>query len=534
MGMYLDVQAVRDAAAQLSSAAQILGGDISFALTKGLGAFSTVSGFDQAGQMHGSISAVSQPEATRGLGTLLANAAKLLSEQADGFTAVDVGIGESFNSPGGDVSGGLVTSTLEQPLVNPFSVITPIAGRPLNLEWLVSQLAATDVASMMGVSQNWFSTATTLSQALEKVPEALRLLAGSAETEAVSTAMGHVELVALAGARYLTNSEVLGVHTGGLVTLSEASAIQAASVLAASRATAHPLAAKGIEEAYLNTYGPRLTTELHPTVPSFHQLLPSLDSAKGGLMDEGGSGAGIPDFTQQALPQVVSQALTEAGWQDLAHASTPAEIIEQVGRPNPEMLDFIASGATPTQVASATAPTLPPVGAMGGAPLGGAMTPAGAGGLGGGFGSQSGLGSFGGAAPMPFAGRGTAGFGAGAGSGFGAGAGRFGGGVGPGMSGVGSNGFGSGAGAGAGANGMIAGSSGAGARAGGPVNAASGAGGYGVAPGMGARGGKQQKRGRVQAVTSAVEREDNLKALLGEAPEVVPGVIGAWVREPRR
>lgn len=534
MGMYFDAQAVKDGAGLLASAAQKLGGDLSVVHGVGLGAFSTVSGFDQAGQMHGSISAVSQPEATRGLGTLLANAAKLLSEQADGFTAVDVGIGESFNSPGGDVSGGLVTSTLEQPLVNPFSVITPIAGRPLNLEWLVSQLAATDVASMMGVSQNWFSTATTLSQALEKVPEALRLLAGSAETEAVSAAMGHVELVALAGARYLTNSEVLGVHTGGLVTLSEASAIQAASVLAASRATAHPLAAKGIEEAYLNTYGPRLTTELHPTVPSFHQLLPSLDSAKGGLMDEGGSGAGIPDFTQQALPQVVSQALTEAGWQDLAHASTPADIIEQVGRPNPEMLDFIASGATPTQVASATAPTLPPVGAMGGAPLGGTMTPAGAGGLGGGFGSPGGLGSFGGAAPMPFAGRGAAGFGAGAGSGFGAGAGRFGGGVGPGMSGVGSNGFGSGAGAGAGANGMIAGSSGAGARAGGPVNAASGAGGYGVAPGMGARGGKQQKRGRVQAVTSAVEREGNLKALLGEAPEVVPGVIGAWVRESRR
>ena len=59
-------------------------------------------------------------------------------------------------------------------------------------------------------------------------------------------------------------------------------------------------------------------------------------------------------------------------------------------------------------------------------------------------------------------------------------------------------------------------------------------GGYGVGPVAGAGRGGQQKRGRVQAVTSAVEREGNLKALLGEAPEVVPGVIGAWVREPRR
>lgn len=46
-------------------------------------------------------------------------------------------------------------------------------------------------------------------------------------------------------------------------------------------------------------------------------------------------------------------------------------------------------------------------------------------------------------------------------------------------------------------------------------------------------GANSGKRGKVQAVTSAVEREGNLKALLGEAPEVVPGVIGAWVRQPR-
>ena len=52
--------------------------------------------------------------------------------------------------------------------------------------------------------------------------------------------------------------------------------------------------------------------------------------------------------------------------------------------------------------------------------------------------------------------------------------------------------------------------------------------------GGGANRGRKGKKGRVQAVTSAVERDGNLKALLGEAPEVVPGVIGAWVREPRR
>ena len=43
--------------------------------------------------------------------------------------------------------------------------------------------------------------------------------------------------------------------------------------------------------------------------------------------------------------------------------------------------------------------------------------------------------------------------------------------------------------------------------------------------------GKQRKAAKVQAVTSAVERDGNLRALLGEAPLVLPSVIGNNVRE---
>ena len=39
------------------------------------------------------------------------------------------------------------------------------------------------------------------------------------------------------------------------------------------------------------------------------------------------------------------------------------------------------------------------------------------------------------------------------------------------------------------------------------------------------------KKTRTKAVTTAVEREGNQKALLGQRRPVVPGVIGAWVRE---
>ncbi|WP_018296429.1 hypothetical protein [Corynebacterium lubricantis] len=55
-----------------------------------------------------------------------------------------------------------------------------------------------------------------------------------------------------------------------------------------------------------------------------------------------------------------------------------------------------------------------------------------------------------------------------------------------------------------------------------------------MAPGARNGGGPKSTAGAVKKVTSAVEREGNLKALLGPGPEVVPGVIGAWVREPKR
>ena len=48
--------------------------------------------------------------------------------------------------------------------------------------------------------------------------------------------------------------------------------------------------------------------------------------------------------------------------------------------------------------------------------------------------------------------------------------------------------------------------------------------------GAGGRGHDEKKPGKVKAVTSAVEREGNLRALLGDAPLVLPPVIGHNVR----
>ena len=555
--MYLDVNAVQQSASLLEGAVQRLNSPDIFKGVDKRTNYSSVSGLDQAGRMHQVISSVSQPEATRGLAVFLSNAAGLLRDQADGFVAVDAGIGESFRSGGGDVSGGVRISTPDAPLVSPFSVVTPAAGRPWSLEQLVAQLSATDVASMSGISQNWAATSDSVTEALSVIPEVVGLLSGSAETLAIGNAIDHIGLIASSGAQYGINAGVLAGLTAGLVTVSEASSIQAATTLGIVRLAVHPIASHGIEQSYLSGYGPQLTVELVPTVPPFDMLLPPLGSVSGGVVDGGGVGALIPEFRKQALSPVVRDALDHAGWGDVAHATTPAEIVEQVGKPNPDLLDLIASGATPTQVASATAPSLPPIGTL---PTGGAGAAAGAGALAGGaasavggLGAAGAGGGLGGAVPL--AGRGAAGVSGGVGAGVGGvgAGGRAGAGAGgsgalgarggfstpPGAGGgAGSGGVGPapGNGAGAGTGGVAAGSPGANPRTGGATGGA-GAGGYGVGPAAGAgRGGRngQNKRGRVQAVTSAVEREGNLKALLGEAPEVVPGVIGAWVREPKR
>ena len=193
--MYLDVNAVQQGATLLESAALKLQGGNLFTSIEGFTSYSSVSGLDQAGRMHQVISSVSQPEATRGLALFLSNAAGLLRDQADGFVAVDAGIGESFRPGGGDVSGGVRISTPDAPLVNPFSVVTPAAGRPWSLEQLVAQLSATDVASMSGISQNWAATSDSVTEALSVIPEVVGLLSGSAETLAIGNAIDHICLL---------------------------------------------------------------------------------------------------------------------------------------------------------------------------------------------------------------------------------------------------------------------------------------------------------------------------------------------------
>lgn len=581
MNVVVDVASIESAAETLKNASRSLAKDTRFSSFGGAAAYSQVSGLDHAGSMHNAISSVSEPEATKALAELLKNAADILRFNSAAFRNMDLMNATAFDQVDGGAARArteekIDSLTVAKPTTSLFAALNPFAGRPFSLETLFGQLIATDVGSMTGISENWLGTATSVGDAVAAIPQALSLLASSSETPAIQRAMSHLSSVEIAGTAYSAKAGILASHTADLVLVTESNSLQTASALAVMRASGSPGLAKAFEETFLETFSPKLTAELVPVTPSFTQLLLPLDSPSGG-----GSGVTAPDvqagraFESIPLPKVMQDAFADAGYGELARATTPAEVISQVGRPNPDMLQSIAAGATPTQAASAAAPSLPPLPAGAGAslpgslsaPVGGAMTgggpglavapmgnpgragggPAGAasgfGGVpfaGAGAGTGAGAGGArgtGGLGRMGAGGFGTGGFGAGAGAGgLGAGSGSGAGGLGAGA-GAGAGGLGPGVGAGPGA-GAGAGAGGAGSNTfiGGQGNQAARGGAAGVpgAYGGGANRGRKGKKGRVQAVTSAVEREGNLKALLGEAPEVVPGVIGAWVREPRR
>lgn len=581
--MRLETSDVQSATAKLVDAREKLSNTF-FPLTSvGIRSFSAVSGLDESGSMHSTIRSDNEPEATKGLAQHLANAVDLLTAQLTGYQMADNSFADVLGNVGQSVMGKSLEAVIEnvsteQPTVNNFTATNPVAGKPFSLDTLNTELIATDVASMSGMSSDWADTAATIGEALSYIPGAIADLQGSSETESIAKAIENLGQIETAGGEYMANASALSTHTASLVTVTEANALQVAAALAVARAIPNASLAKTFEETFLTAFSPKLTTELVPVTPLFTQLLPELGAPNGnGTNQSGTAGSGTPTFEDTPLPKIVQQALSNAGYRDLAYASTPSQVVEQLGRPNPDMLQSIAAGATPTQAATAAAPSMPPsltgltggagggagVGAGGGAGAGlpgmGQLGSLGAGagtGLAGGAGAGAaagigpgGSGGFGGPAMAPLggAGRGTAGSAGGLGgargsglSGAGGGA-RLGGvgGVGAGAGAVagpmGGFGAGSGAGMGTGAVGqggntfVGGGQAGNGAGARGAV--AGGPGMYGAGHrGAGANSGK---RGKVQAVTSAVEREGNLKALLGEAPEVVPGVIGDWVRQPR-
>ena len=612
MRIELNVDQVEDAINILREVSQTIVARRSLSTSQSLSSFSTAGGLDEAGERLSPIGDERAPEANQAIALYLKHTADNLWLALTNTQQTD----ESFS--------GMMGSLLA-PLGGPAAALTPMyaqgfqqlkAADPKTNTFDNAAVSSASESSLLGAEMNlnltntslaysasdfWTSNAQLIENAMEELNGVHHALSSSADTVWIQEAMKKVTQIQNAGLEYVANSRSLANHTEALGMAADSESMYASAAAAAYLAAEDPKIKAQIESDYLSSYSSRVTSGLQPAIPAFNRLLP--DAGK--LPSTPYASTDVPapattSYTPTELPPGLQEVLTNRGYGDLAHAKSPAEVIQQYGRPTPETFERIAAGAAPTQSASAVLappapsaagslatstpaspanPLTPTIGAASGvshtnagASTAGAGT--GAAGLGlapgnavaGGRGSASGHGTSTGLAANA---RTSPGTGAGAGMGTGVGGGFANGrGLGAGANGVtGSQrgasslgpGIGTGAGTGAGAgsnggtgqgaNGMRPGIGGTGAGGTGANGAGSAyaAGAHGAASqnAHGARGGAfagpmaagaNRGRGRdksgskVRTVTSAVERDGNLKALLGDAPLLLPAVIGHNVR----
>ena len=570
-----------------------------------LSSFSNAGGLDEAGERLSPIGDERAPEANQAIALYLKHTADNLwlaltnTQQTDESFSGMMG---SLLAPLGGPAAALTPMYAQgfqqleaaDPKTNTFDNTAVSSASELSLLGAEMNLNLTNTSLAYSASDFWTSNAQLIESAMEELNGVHHALSSSADTVWIQEAMKKVTQIQNAGLEYVANSRSLANHTEALGMTADSESMYAAAAAAAYAAAEDPKIKAQIESDYLTSYSIRVPSGLQPAIPAFNRLLP--DAGK--LPSTPYASTDVPapattSYTPTELPPGLQEVLTNRGYGDLAHAKSPAEVIQQYGRPTPETFERIAAGAAPTQSASAvlappapsaagslatstpaspTNPLTPAIGAASGVPHTNAGAGTGTAGLGlapgnavaGGRGSASGHGTSTGLAANARTSPGTgtsagAGMGTGVGGGFangrgfgtGAGAGAHitpggqRGGTALGAGAASGAGAGSHAGTGQGANGMRPGIGGTGANGAGSSYAAGAHGaasqnGHGARSGAFAAGpmaaGANRGRGRdksgskVRTVTSAVERDGNLKALLGDAPLLLPAVIGHNVR----
>lgn len=565
-----------------------------------LSGFSNAGGLDEAGERLSPIGDERAPEANQAIALYLKHTADNLwlaltnTQQTDESFSGMMGsllapLGHSAQALTPMYSQGFQQLKAADPETQTFDNTAVSSASETSLLGAEMNLNLTNTSLAYSASDFWNSNAQLIADAMDELNGVHHALSSSADTVWIQEAMKKLTQIQNAGLEYVANSRSLANHTEALGMTADSESMYAAAAAAAYAAAEDPKIKRQIESDYLGSYSVRVPSGLQPAIPAFNRLLPEA----GKLPSTPYASTDVPapattSYTPTELPPGLQEVLTSRGYGDLAHAKSPAEVIQQYGRPTPETFERIAAGAAPTQSASAVlappAPSAagslststpaspvntatPTISGFSGTPhTNAAASPANAGtgaaGLGlapgnavaGGGSAASGRSNSAGLAnnARPNAGGAvTTGSGAGSGfangRGFGAapGAGR---GAGTG-SGAGFNaGAGSHSGTGQGVNGMRPGIGGAGAGSTGAGSSYAAAGANGAASNNahGARGGAfaagpmtagaNRGRGRdksgskVRTVTSAVERDGNLKALLGDAPLLLPAVIGHNVR----
>lgn len=485
-----------------------------------------------AGRTHGTITETYEPMSTKALASHIRDAAVLLESNLDNTVRADVDLSRLVSRIGvAKAAGPALQATAPVPtLVNAktgrFANAAAVAGPQGSLAALNGLLTATNPAEATAASAQWGRTAGLLGETVAALDAAKAALASSAATSWVQAALSQINRIQWAGGVYASRAGALAAHTANLASVAAANQVLTAAAHATWVALPSPEQKIAFEQAFLAQFPGSLTASLVPTNPVFNQLLPELSSMPGSDVTPATISAPVvAQFDAIALPGVVAEAFRQRGFGQLAEPLTPGDVVAQFGEVTPDTVQAISAGAAPTQVAALGTPSMPPTlapgigvaahsadppilpGALG--QHAGPRHPASAGIPAAAFSSggtpATGAGMMGGPHPGPLGGTRYSAPGPGAPSG---GASRYPGAAPPGVT----------------------------ARA---VSASAqqppshtAAGPVGAAPSR--RSDASRKVARVKAVTSAVERDGNLRALLGRAPAVLPGVIGRNVTQPRQ
>lgn len=548
-----------------------------------LSAFSPVSGLDQLGSGHGNVINGGAGAANSVLNSY-AEQIEWLSAALQASGAALTGQDELF-ARGMDVAdtGGRVVEesvmfpARPAPRFESFVFNPPAVSPSLLLDALCSQFSGTNSGAVLEAQGSWGSMASAISNVSASLSSIAGEILAENSGETFEQAAARINEVAAAGATFAANAKMMGASVGTLNRIYMGHRMQVFMAATSIKAILDPVQRLAAERAFLASFQATFQADVLTGMPPVSNLM-QMKGANGSAgeialgMDEiAGSGqawsaAGLtPSGAAQGGVANAGSIAPDAAVQGAAGQSGVGSfgtVTDQLDGIN--IGDMLTSAASAGQsLANGLAmPTSTPNSASGAIPSSmSAASPLGAFGSGAGLGAQGG--SIGSSAPGAISSRA-------AGSAGGSVPGMTGG---PGAPGITSDSLmgarthgASSAGAVApmmgGAGGMSGGVVGAGGtgsqskyarQTGSSVGSSSQSGsglgmvgsgsgkpsisnfGRGMMPmmpmmPMGGAGGGQKNTGKVKTVTSAVEEDRNLAALLGDRGPVVPGVIGDWVR----
>lgn len=525
------------------------------ALSNLTGAYSPVSGLDQLGEGHGQVLSGgtgsaksvldSYTEQIEWLNGALNSSMEALTGQDDLFAR-----GMDLADTGGRIGEGSVSFPQRPaPRFEPFTFHPPAVSPAGSVEELLNQFDATNPGQVSEAESAWNSMAEAISSVSAGLSEVAGRLLTENTGEAFEAAARNIEEVAGAGDTFAANARTMAGSVGNLNRLHESHRMQVALAAMSIRAIPDPAQRAAAEKAFLASFRSTFQADVMSGMPPVDNLMQL--SGGGGAADGIALGMGEIAGTGE---QWSAQGLLAAGANAAQLIGTVARAAQQPGMGGfgavEDNLGALGIGDLATAAAStASTPSATLPGSQ--SPAGGAGGPGGVNGAGGmaGFGvplatgmGRHALGGSGtGGGPSPF----STGLNGGAGQESQMGArtqsasaagttmtpmmGGAGAGVGPGTTGgrletrqsapaVGTGGPGS-------------------ATPGAPASGAAGSASQSAARSMmpmmpmaGAGAGGATSTGKVKSVTSAVEEDRNIAALLGDRGPVVPGVIGDWVR----